>query len=175
MHLPRLFLPFSTLFLALAANVLGELKEWRSPQHGFRLGYNTDTWTAAAPDRLDPRQPNVFLATNTDRTVTIAIRVAATPGKQMDDALLKQFADGFARSAERAGKKNTVEWTQTDFATETGCFFRVHYEDANPNAFMIGRLVLHNGSLFQVVAVSKVASEELRADAERVLRSFTFQ
>ena len=175
MRLLKLPLVASALLVALAVNAFGEMKDWRSPQHGFHLSYNTDAWIATAPDRLDPRQPNVFLASNVDRTVSIAIRVTSTPGAQLDEALLKKFADGFARGAERSGKKNTVEWTQTDFATEAGCMFRTRYEDPNPNAFMIGRIVLHNGNLYQIVAVSKVASEEFRADAERILRSFTFQ
>lgn len=175
MRLPKLLVIAFVQLAAFAANGLGEVKDWRSAQHGFHLSYNTDVWTATAPERLDPRQPMVFIATNVDRTVTIAVRVTPTQGEQMGDALLKKFADGFARGAERAGKKNSIEWTQTDFATEAGCMFRARYEEPNPNAFMIGRLVMRNGNLYQVVAVSKVASEEFRADAERVLRSFTFQ
>jgi hypothetical protein len=175
MPLSKVLLPAAAFLAAFTVNALGEMKDWRSAQHGFHLSYNTDVWTATAPERLDPRQPMVFIATNVDRTVTIAVRVTPTQGEQMGDALLKKFTDGFARGAERAGKKNTLEWTQTDFATEAGCMFRAHYEEPNPNAFMIGRLVLRNGNLYQIVAVSKVASEEFRAEAERVLRSFTFQ
>lgn len=178
MQFPKSFLPICTLVVAFTANAVGEMKEWRSPRYGFCISYNTDVWTAIAPDRInpgaDPRLQLAFSAMTADRSVAMSVRVTPTTGTQLTQEALKVFADGFARSAERAGKKNTLEWTQTDFTTEAGCIFRVHYGDANPHNFMAGRLVVHNGGLYQIVAIGEGSSEELRNETERVLRTFTF-